>query len=79
MIDALLSALGFDWRGLAAILAAAGAAIGWAFIKGRSSGKASDARGDLDALRRGQEAVARGQSSGETPDERLRRNDGKWQ
>ena len=67
------------WAGLA--LAAVGAVLA-AYLLGRRDQSARDAsqraQDTLDAQERGRQAVARGQSSGETPDQRVRGNDEEW-
>lgn len=67
------------WAGLA--LAAVGAVLA-AYLLGRRDQSARDAsqraQDTLDAQERGRQAVARGQASGETPDQRIRSNDGAW-
>lgn len=67
---------------VSAILAVLGSVflvVFWAFFKGRQSGTEANARETLDAIKKGRKAVAQGEASGETPDERVRRNDGAWQ
>lgn len=67
------------WAGLA--LAAVGAVLA-AYLLGRRDQSARDAsqraQDTLDAQERGRQAVARGQASGDTPDQRVRGNDGAW-
>ncbi len=63
-------------------VAAALLAIIGALFKGKRDGyqkaKGNAAIQDQKAQERGRKAVSDGRRSGNTPDERLRRNDGRW-
>lgn len=54
------------------------AAFAW-YFKGRKSGRESTAVDVMKRVQDGQSAVSEGRASGETPAERVRRNDGQWQ
>lgn len=78
MIDAILTALGFEGPGaLLAIFAAVAAVVGGAWLRGRSSQRTQSERETSRRVQQGQSAVQEGRAQG-TPDERLRRNDGAW-
>jgi len=84
MLDAIASLIGsitgLSSAGvLAALGAAIAAAIGLAYAKGRGAGKAAGAADTLNRTDDGRQAVARRRSSGDTPDETVRKNDGAWQ
>ena len=76
------------WGPLGGVLAAALGVLGlWgkaalgkrtARREGAEKQRAKDAKETIKRVERGQEAVTRGRSSGDSPDDRLRRNDGKW-
>ena len=66
-------------------LAAAGALAVWmwrALRKAKAQGaeqqRAEDAQETVKRVERGQQAINRGRASGDSPDQRLRNNDGKW-
>ena len=78
MLEALAQAL---FGPLGGILAGIGAVIG-ALVLGRWQGatKAKDKQNadELKALDKGRKAVRDGRASGDTPDQRVRKNDGLW-
>ena len=77
------------WGPLGGVLAAAAGVLGlWvksaldkrtARKEGAERQRAKDAKETLKRVERGQQAVTRGRASGDSPADRLRRNDGKWQ
>ena len=76
------------WGPLGGVLAAAMAVLGlWvktaldkrgARKEGAEQQRAQDAQETIKRVERGQQAVTRGRASGDSPADRLRRNDGKW-
>ena len=81
LINTLWGPLG---GGLAAAMAVIGLWVKMALDKrtarreGAEKQRAKDADETLKRVARGQQAVTRGRSSGDTPADRLRGNDGKW-
>ena len=78
MLSWLLGPIGRVFGALGMLLAL----LAGAYLKGRSAAKKE---GELDALKeskrrfeRGQDAVRAGRESGDTPAERVRKNDGSW-
>ena len=76
------------WGPLGGVLAAALGVLGlWvktaldkrgARKEGAEQQRAKDAVETAKRVQRGQDAISRGRSSGDSPDDRLRRNDGHW-
>lgn len=54
------------------------AALFTAYSHGRKSKDKDSAKETIKAQEKGREAVARGRASGDTPDQRVRDNDGRW-
>ena len=69
---------------LAAVLAVLGVWINTALGRrqarreGAAEQRAKDDKETIERVKRGQASVQRGRDSGDIPDERLRRNDGRW-
>ena len=70
------------FRSAIAMLATGAAALAMVWLAGRRSAeREAEARAMRDALDRadaGRDAVIDGRASGESPEDRLRRNDGSW-
>ena len=70
---------------IGAAMAGLAAVAGWIWAqlrkerkRGAEQQRASDAKETIKRVERGQQAVTRGRASGDSPADRLRRNDGKW-
>jgi type VI protein secretion system component VasK len=74
-----LQIIGAAITGLAAIAAWVWRQIRRAEKVGEQKQRAKDAIETVKRVQRGQEAINRGRASGDSPADRLRRNDGKWQ
>ena len=75
MLDAILGALGWDWQAMAAIMATALAAIGWAFFKGRGTAKDerdADDNARANAIENAADRARRADDAGADPLDRLR-------
>ena len=78
MIEALAQALFGPLGGIIAGVGAVIAALVLGRWQGATNAKDKQNADELEALDKGRKAVRDGRASGDTPDQRVRKNDGLW-